>query len=123
MKKYYIIFIILNIISCKSQTQGDCVTFKAKTGQNVGEWHIVYNKFYNQYAIMRIDSTFIGTSNEKEFLVKNHFGEYGVYGFGWWDCNGGRMCGDKYKSLFKTPCEAKQYLITYIKKLKEDKWE
>ena len=116
--------LLLCAVSCQSQPKKDCLSVTAKTGDyGEGEWRIVYNKFYKKYAVMRIDSSMIGSGNEKSFLVKDHDGKYGVYGDGWWDCEHYYSCGDKSKSLFSNPCDAKQYLLTYVRKIKEDDWK
>ncbi len=113
MKLITTILILFVCFVCKAQ---NCDKFK------VGSWHIVYNQFYKKYAVMRIDSIAIGSGDEQEFLLKNGAGDYGVYGKGWMEAHC-TECGDPNKSLFSNPCDAKEFLITYIRKLKEDNWK
>jgi len=87
----------------------------------IGKWYITYNAYYKKYAVVRNDT--LTYSIEKEFLVKNHYGEYGIYGTGWENCNGYYGCGDKSKSLFTNACDAVSFLMGYLNKLKNDNWQ
>lgn len=110
----YLIFLLL-LSGCQSGAQqtpqkNDCESF-TKNG-----WRIVYNAHYKKYAVAR------GVGVTIYFLLKDSFGEYGVYAKGWEDkhCY---TCGDKSKSLFSNPCAAKEFIIAYYKKLEQDHWE
>jgi opacity protein-like surface antigen len=108
-----IILALVLLVSCGSMAQDSaCSKFK-KAG-----WRIAYNHYQKKFAVIR-DAEFYF---EKEFLLKDHYGKYGIYGEGWEDkeC---MECGDKSKSLFTNPCDAKKFLIEYYKKEKFDKWQ
>lgn len=109
MKKLLTVLFISLIGICKGQ---NCKSF-TKDG-----WRIGYNKFYKKYVVMTTSET-LGN----EYLLKDHNGQYGIYGDGWWECENLYSCASKSKSLFINPCDAKAFLLTYIRKNKEDVWE
>ncbi len=110
-----IVFLLLGSVSCMGQ---DCKSF-TKNG-----WRIAYNPYYKKYAVFRIDSIMskINPQYEREWLAKDSYGEYGVYSDGWEDkhCYG---CGDTSKSFFNNSCSAKEFILEYYRKQKQDKWQ
>ena len=86
-------------------------------------WGIRYNQFYKKYAVVSVDSSRIDTEDYLSFLLKNGYGEYGVYSGRWQDCKGLNICASPSKSFFSSPCDAKKFLLTYIRKTKQDNWK
>jgi hypothetical protein len=119
MKKIILLSLVAVALTATAQ---DCKSFTAMTGDTSAHyaWRIVYNEFYKKFAIAR-DQKLELFKGSLEFLCKDHDGDYGVYDEGWEHahCYG---CVDTTKSLFDTPCEAKEFLQLFVRKLKTDSW-
>lgn len=115
----HILFIFLIIFSSyKGDSQSRdvlCKNFK------LGGWGLMYNPHYKKYAIVRYDSTSC-CGNELSFLAVDRWGRYGIYAEGW-DKKECYECAIKSKSIFVNPCDAKAFLQSYFRWLKNDHWE
>lgn len=103
-------FLAVSLNGCAQQKCKDLPRYK-----------IVYNKYYGKYAVIIDDSlhtAMLGIS----FLMKDHGGDYGIYGEQW-DENDCYRCVDKSKSLFSDRCKARQFILEYIRKQKDDNWQ
>jgi hypothetical protein len=120
MKPIYLLillsFIIVGGMGCNAQSiNKNCKDF------TLGKWKLSYNPHYKKYAVVRYDST-QSYDNGLSFLAVDRWGRYGIYGEGWDDAEC-YECAIKSKSLFANSCEAKSFLLAYLRKIKDDHWE
>ena len=116
----FLVILMLCAVSCQAQT--DCKNFTLNIADNAGDvhtWKIVYNKFYKKYAIADTDSS----GKLLIVLAKDHTGDFGIYSPEGMDNTNCIGCIDPSKSWFSTTCQAKEFLLLYARKKKQDKWQ
>lgn len=111
--------ILILLLFSVSLTSQSCV------GYMKGNLRVVHNAYLNKYAVIQIQHIKLAknrTDTVVNFILscgKNH---YGVYGKEWqyteWNIVN---CWDR--SLFSTACEAKKFLLDYLKYIELDYWK